>query len=420
MGEGALAISWQEALTRELAPNEYEELLKSPLTYEWAFTLAELLRQEKLGVNDTLARHPDLIQYALIMSERMRLIDDISESEIINSNGNIINLYKLAKDSYYAHSGLHDMEWRRDRLEKFNLIIDRYMETKPFNYKGTIHPTMHDQRIHASVLEELGSMERDSYENNFLERAFEANRSIVDDLETPLYMPHKVHALFSMHDIKWREQMSSFYGNENQLHTLNSGKVASEVQLGFYRDIYKCAQYLEELTPNTSDPFYDLYFGRAASMTGTLYEITALGEIRDFLLDNSLQNSVDARKAFVREDARFCARDEDGNSKEITAPNMSFDLVLQKPNEHGPLSRLNIEVKKGKKAESYLSETYVLSAGDASKPDKFANKLKRYAKGKIAHHKGTPLTYDQKHILNEFKFKIKPDDIVEQFVLRCN
>lgn len=415
MGDGAIALSYQDALERQLYPQTPEREHKSPLTYEWAFTLAELYRKQQTGEDDTLLRHPKLFEYAQIMSERMRAVDDIDELQIAEANGSLPKLYRMARESYYAHSGMHDMEFRYDRLQKFGAIFAKKLDNKIIENDELLEPTAHDKRIQASILEELGSHRSLSPDNDYSNQALSLNKEIVEDDTIPLFLPYKVHALFSRYDIAWRQTISQYYGFSGSNILRASHEAGSAVQRDFYKDMERCGQYLVQMLEESDSFNQTSNSGRAAMMIGTLSEIAVLGELRDYLLGQDLQTMLEARKAHVREDNSVIVSDAEGRHSDITAPNLSFDIVLHNPLGSGPLSRLNVEVKKGKEMGSYLSETYRLRLGDASKTKLFGKKLIRLAQAKQTKYRGESLGPKQQKIIKDFHSRVNPEAIVEHF-----
>src|SRR5690606_33301315 len=203
----------------------------------------------------------------------------------------------------------------------------------------------------------------------------------------------------------------------------NTYDFAVEKQKEFYADLYQRSQYIEQLvsTANQCESEMErlLWIGRAKSLTGTIIEMQVLGELRDAIIKRQALFTIEARQSFLREDHNPRLPRTNNQKKLMHTPNFSFDLVLQAHGTRGPMSRLNIEVKKSHSPDIYLSGTYVLNAKDDNSTSVFSQSIMELADAKITYYEGRSLSTAQKERLKNAASRIKPHDQIDEVLSRA-
>lgn len=439
MGEGALAYELQDALAREFRAENIEAFdSEQRLTYEWTYLLTSLYKLQQQSRDHTLLRYPELVDYAFSLTGQMSNLDELVSivmppldsyddpiplQNLIKKGKYLFKTKEVAADTYYAHNGLHETAWRAGRLEIIAGIYDLHISKSPY-YVGDkkYSASTSDRRLAASVHEELGSLNSADPELHQA-IAYRYNQEFVSEENIPWYDLQKVHSLFSLYDIDYRRSLGPLMGRKDREALERSRLFVGMNQQRFYADLHDRASYIDELLDiadqcsTTSEKL--MWSGRAHTQTGALTEMTVLGELRDAITERGLQLSVEARQSFLREDNNPRVRRYDNPKKYMITPNFSFDLVLQQHGDHGPMTRLNIEVKKSHQSEIYLSDTFVLSAQDEFNNREFSDRLRRMSEAKIALHQGIPLTASQKSVLADTRRRLNPHRIIDELLYKA-
>lgn len=440
MGEGALANELQDALTRSVLKERSGEFDSSQrLTYEWTFLLTSLYKLEQQERDQTLAQYPDIVDYAYETSARMADLDELVEYVSPAEDSyiepvpihEIVKLRKLpkvldaAEDTYYAHNGLHETAWRQGRLKTIASIFDYHLRSAPYKISDRDFIALpSNKRLAASVNEELSTLSRGPEQDHYQSTAYKLNQEIVSNPYTPWYDQQKVHALFSLYDIDYRRALGPIMGRKDKSSYRDAEIFAGSSQRRFYIDLYDRAHYVTELleiaNQSESSREYMLWNGRAMTLTGTLLEMQALGELRDSIIARKLLLTIEARQSFLREDNNPRVHRFSNPKKYMATPNFSFDLVLQAHGSRGPMSRLNTEVKKAHEAESYLSGTFLLNAKDESSPSLFSSKLKDLCRAKIDYYEGSKLSSKQEELISASSQRMRTYQQIDAVLARAS
>lgn len=437
MGEGTLAYELQDALTRRIAPELLEQPNRERLTYEWTFLLAHLYNLGQSEKDETLKQHPEIVDYALILTAKMSGLDSLADylypsNKYDNEPGDIKRiipikrlpeLVDLAEDTYYAHNGLHETEWRSNRLRTIAAVLDYHLSEAPYKahgHKYGVQPS--ELRLSSSLHEELATLESGEQARFHSDLAYSLDKEIIGREDIPWYDQQKVHALLSLYDIDYRRALEPIMGSQDSQAEKDSSEFIAATQLDYYADLLQRVDYIDELlaVERQSDSSEErlLWSGRAHMLAGTLTEAAVLGDLRDTIFERNLHLTIEARQSYLREDHNPRIRRPGNPAKFITNPNFSFDLVLQHHSQRGPMNRLNIEVKKSRRAETYLETTYVLSAHDESTSTDFSRRMKLLCAGKIAQYSGQVVKPEEQAFLNDFRRRIKPNEMIEELLSR--
>jgi len=422
IGDGVITHELSDRLAESLESERLEELRaridddEGYLSAEWASNLFRLRDLERTTGRQILT--PDTFIHAALESNRMKSLDwlELADIEVL-SEAAIQDLQPEARAMYNAHSGIHSMLHRQDRLEAAATIFLRSLEIDS-------QPDMYAARLTANMYEELAWY--DMFEGR-VGRSYEAAaklNSLVVEADNSWANQYKIHARMSQVDLQatavlaeanLSEANQQLYRNLRRVH-LNLNE-----SLDFLSD--QLVKYLDESETElngTDDPekrknLANHFEGRARSATGTLAEGMALSFSQDYILKNRLQDKYWAMQAFMRQDVMGRRRIVKGSEKEedkLRALNITFDIqIFNHTDPEGLVLPIEVKKKDSAKRDSLHPDIQIARLGIKGDPRTFTETAKNFASGQIAKHSNQEPTAKEREVYKEIEEKLKPDTL---------
>ena len=341
----------------------------------------------------------------------------------------------MAERAYFAHNGIHDMSFRKERLEKIAFIISRYIEdcrqagssglngqsqtessAKPFSIAK--------RALLGNIYEELSRLYGDNDERggHYRDLALELYASIALDEDVAPYLAHKINAEFSILEMVQDESLSATPEPLNSATNNHRQQRLRDSRQCFYELLLDQGNYmLEHLQNNGSGKLTNQHM---IMMSGTLTEVIVYGEIMDAITLSSspekLDGRIKVRRAFAREDHNETTLSGIGSAR-LAVPIFSFDLAIENSGEVGPLSKMNIEVKKGKRypkgrfINKYLPITRLIGVDAPKLPVDFAVMLVDYSKAKLKSLRGEWLSAEEQALIDNISQTVKANEMIDEF-----
>lgn len=416
-GDGVITHELSDRLAEDLMTNERFEALVSYLdqdeqylSREWVNTLFTLKDQE-IQEGETLLT-PDIFAYAAVQSKRMKQLDHLGGWNLANMDERVLKgLFGKAIDMYYAHSGVHSMFHRRDRLEAGAEIVE-------LNINRRERPDTFNVRQLANMYEELAfyDMLQGQVDDNIV-KGQNLNQYVIET--TPSWHhPYKIHSLFSLFDAESYVALAGrLRDGSSPRQTLNNAHLGLNRALEFISvqltDYSKAAkEAISKLDGDELIVAERQMFGHLSMMSGALAEGLAQAAVQDYILDRGLHNRFWVRQAFLREDSmgvRRLANPKDETRETLDVPKMSFDLQLfdYTDTEYG---RVPIEVKKRENPDptTLHPDMKVITFKDSATSVNFAKYVRTYAQSQWIKHTGKRRTGTQKKVAREVGKRVNP------------
>jgi len=421
-GDGAITHELSDRLAEDLMNERFEALVlylgdsHPNLTTEWVSAMFRL--RDKEISSDRELFTPDMYAFAAKQSNKMRQLDWLDGHDVNEMYDRFPRrLHMDARDMYYAHSGIHSMIHRRDRLAAAAEI---------FNYSllSSSRPDSFLARQTANMYEELAFYDMlDGQSGQHLAAARQLNETVVEDVPSWSY-PYRIHALMSLFDLEAIELLTNIKRPDvsaNPYLGLKKVHIDFNTALIFYaRQIEDYANRGDEeiaLIKNDelSERVREQANSRWTMMTGALAEGLAMSVIQDHILDKGLHKKYWVRQAFLREDSMADrSLPTPDRSEALDVPNLSFDLQIY---EHTSADGANVPIEVKKSARPSRSSLHpdieVITFKDSSQARPFAQTARAFATSQIEKYTGE-LSYAQVEAHDTIYNRVDPARLFKQ------
>lgn len=424
-GDNPIAHGLSDVLAEDVMNDRLEELKDNLelgdddllLSREWASELFRLRDNARIEGRNILT--PDIFVHASLESSKMRFLDWLELDDIASlSKSTILELRPQAKIMYEAHSGIHSMLYRQDRLAAAGAIFLRSLEIDE-------QPDMYAYRMAANMYEELAWYEMFKGQvGAHHEMAMYLNEQVAkaDDTFSTQY---KIHARMSLYDLRAMRVLAEDIVSPNH-HLYKDLRL---IHLDFNDELIKSASQLksyidrnQKIEDDIKDEdqrraFANHWYGRASSATGTLAEGITLSLVQNYLLSDSRYKRYWATQSFMRQDGMGRTKLPISPDKEekLAALNITFDLqVFDYHQAEYPI--LPIEVKKkepvGRKSLHPRIKAANLNIGD--KPSEMTETVIKFATAQKAKVLRRDISPDDAAVWEKLNLKVKPYDLLSE------